>query len=59
MMIVFLYFLNEAEDSKARDFLAKSEDIRTTRRQPLSQRKRNEAIAKNETDFFRVGHFHA
>ncbi|KAK4037453.1 hypothetical protein OUZ56_029486 [Daphnia magna] len=44
---------HKTEDSKARDFLAKSEDIRTTRRQPLSQRKRNEAIAKNETDFFK------
>jgi hypothetical protein len=43
--------LKEAEDSKARDYLAESQNIRTTRSQPLAQRKRNETIAKNEKDF--------
>jgi hypothetical protein len=49
----FLDFLKQAEDSKARDYLADSQNIRLTRSQllALSARKRNDKITKNQKDF--------
>jgi hypothetical protein len=48
---MYLDFIKEAEDSKALYYIAECQDIRTTRRQPLSQRKRNAVISQNENDF--------